>query len=63
MCQVWEVMAGRSHPSGTPTRPLDGCSMDVVLVGPIAEGVLWLMTYAVDVGLRSLPEWKRGKPG
>ena len=56
-------MAGRGHPSGTPTRPLDGCPTGVVPEDLIAEAVLWLMTYAGDVALRSLPGWKREKPG
>ncbi len=56
-------MAGRSHPSGNPTRPLDDCPMGVVPVDLIAEVVLWLTKYAVDVALRSLPGLKRGKPG
>lgn len=60
--QVWEVRAGYSQPSGSPTRPLDGCSMSVLPVDPIVEVALWLMTFAVDVALRSLPGWKRGKP-
>lgn len=61
--QEWEVRAGRSHPSGNPTRPLNGCPMGVFPVDSIVEVVLWSMKYAVDVALRSLPEWKRGKPG
>lgn len=60
--QGWEAMAGRSHPSETPTRPLNGCPMGVVPVDPMGEVVSWLMMYAVDVALRSLPGWKREKP-
>ena len=56
-------MAGCGHPSGNPTRPQDGCPTGVVLVNLVVELVLWLMMYAVDVGLRSLSEWKRGTPG
>ena len=61
--QVWEIKAGRSHSSESPTRPLDGCPMGVVPVDPIAEVFLWLTRYDVDVALQSLPGWKRGKPG
>lgn len=61
--QVWEVRAGRSRPSGNPTKPLTGYSMGVVPVDPVVEVVLQWMTYAFDVALRLPPEWKRETPG
>ena len=59
---VLEVVAGRSHPSGGPTWPLNGLS--IVALGGSAAGEVWEpTTFVADVALLFGCGWRTEKPG
>ena len=58
---VLSVVAGRSHPSGGPTWPLNGRSI-VALGDSETEEVLGRTTSVADVGFLFGVGWKREKP-